>query len=310
MVVPSTGVGPGRLQSACVSYLEGTSCGKRCRVIRSVGHETMPTFVGDWFPWNDVPELQDIYHTSMLALFTTWRNITYLKCPSESFEQAFDRFLQMADEHTIDMMANIQYQYACSNNMIRKRGAETADASIMGVSLDCEEQDQLYNISKHIQDAANDDAPTETFTQNDGDIAAKPLCHVVSDSYKLPAVSMFEGPQTELAYTAHLNTEQLMSHNIVTNHLHTFLAGRRPRQLLMLVTGQGGTGKSTMLNAITETFGHLCSSHLLKKTALSRVAASLIGGTTMHWFAGLPVQKIPQSDIWPDNSGKTIRNWC
>ena len=127
----------------------------------------MPTFVGDWFPWNDVPELQDIYHTSMLALFTTWRNITYLKCPSESFEQAFDRFLQMADEHNIDMMANIQYQYACSNNMIRKRVAETADASIMGVSLDCEEQDQLYNISKHIQDAANDDAPTETFTQND-----------------------------------------------------------------------------------------------------------------------------------------------
>ena len=33
VVVPFTGVGPGRLQSACVSYLEGTSCGKRCQVI-------------------------------------------------------------------------------------------------------------------------------------------------------------------------------------------------------------------------------------------------------------------------------------
>ena len=119
---------------------------------------------------------------------------------------------------------------------------------------------------------------------------------------------MFEAPHVDFTHTAHLNTEQLMVHNIITNHLRALVGGRVPKQLLMLVMGQGGTGKSTMLNAITETFGHLHSSHLLKKTALLGVAASLIGGTMLHWFAGLPAQKIPQLDIWPDNSSKMIKN--
>jgi len=74
------------------------------------------------------------------------------------------------------------------------------------------------------------------------------------------------------------------------------------------IIGQGGTGKSTLLNAITSTFEVLNASHLLKKTALSGVAASLIGGTTLHWFAGLPPQTMPQSDVWPDNSSKAIKD--
>ena len=121
---------------------------------------------------------------------------------------------------------------------------------------------------------------------------------------------MPEGAHAELAHMASLNTEQHMAHDIVTNHLRALLAGRKPKQLLMLVTGQGGMGKSTMLNAITDTFELFESSHLLKKTALSGVTASLIGGIMLHWFAGLPSQKIPQSDIWPDNSSRMIKNCC
>ena len=76
----------------------------------------------------------------------------------------------------------------------------------------------------------------------------------------------------------------------------------------MIVIGQGGTGKSTILNAITKTFENMKASHLLKKTALSDVATSLMGGTTLHWHAGLPTQKIPQSDIWPDNPSKAMKD--
>lgn len=72
--------------------------------------------------------------------------------------------------------------------------------------------------------------------------------------------------------------------------------------------GQGGTGKSTLLNAITTTFNNLDAPQLLAKTAMSGVAASLIGGTTLHWFGGLPVRGIPQSDTYPDTASKLIQD--
>jgi len=49
MTEPSVG-GPGGPQSGRVPYLEGTGHGKRCRVIHADGHETMPNFIGEWFP--------------------------------------------------------------------------------------------------------------------------------------------------------------------------------------------------------------------------------------------------------------------
>ena len=85
-----------------------------------------------------------------------------------------------------------------------------------------------------------------------------------------------------------LNVEQKQAHDIVINYLEACLSGWFPQQLLMIVRGQGGTGKSTLLNAITVSFDSLDASQLLKKTAMSGVVASLIGGTTLHWFARLP----------------------
>lgn len=53
--------------------------------------------------------------------------------------------------------------------------------------------------------------------------------------------------------------------------------------------GQGGTGKSTLLNAILQTFLRKGVPHLLAKTATSGVAATMIGGQTLHTWAGLPI---------------------
>jgi len=111
---------------------------------------------------------------------------------------------------------------------------------------------------------------------------------------------------TNSRHTDILNEEQLRAHNIVTNNLHAHLDGKRPEQILMMLVGQGGTGKSTVLNAITMTFDKLDVPHLLGKMALSGVAASLVGGTTLHWYAGLPLFTTPQSDIWPDNPSNKI----
>src|SRR6267154_6634110 len=121
--LPSTS-NRGQTLNKRVRYLENTGHGKKCRILRLAGHETMPNFVGNWFPRNDVEEVPEIYHASMLVLLTPWREIGELKSTNESFANAFARFVFAADDRVKDIMANIQYQHECSDGARRKRDQE------------------------------------------------------------------------------------------------------------------------------------------------------------------------------------------
>ena len=66
--------------------------------------------------------------------------------------------------------------------------------------------------------------------------------------------------------------------------------------MLMIVIGLGGTGKSRLLNVITLTFEAENVIDLLAKTVMSCVMVTTMGGTTLHWWAGLPVINTPNSD--------------
>ena len=102
-----------------------------------------------------------------------------------------------------------------------------------------------------------------------------------------------------------LNTCQCMVYNIVTTHLQSFLRGDNPPQRLMIVHGQGGMGKSVLLNEISKSFEKQNVSALLAKTAMSGVAASIVGGQTLHSWAALPVQP-PSTDDWLTHPSKRI----
>ena len=102
-----------------------------------------------------------------------------------------------------------------------------------------------------------------------------------------------------------LNTRQRIVHDIVTTHLHSFMRGDNPPQRLMIVHGQGGTGKSALLNAISTSFEKENASAMLAKTAMSGVAASIVGGQTLHSWAALPVQP-PTTDSWLTHPNKRI----
>lgn len=65
----------------------------------------------------------------------------------------------------------------------------------------------------------------------------------------------------------------------------------------MIIHGQGGTGKSVLLAAISNTFNKMGAPNLLAKTAMTGVAASIVGGQTLHTWAALPVTT-PRSDNW------------
>ena len=74
-------------------------------------------------------------------------------------------------------------------------------------------------------------------------------------------------------------------------------------QLLMLVIGQGGCGKSVLIDAVTETFEFHRQRDSLAKCGMSGVAASHISGQTIHSWAGLGVRK-PKGADWVQKAGQ------
>jgi hypothetical protein len=99
-------------------YREGTGKGHRCRVLCGEGHETMPQFIGQWFPQNNRADKEDFYYASMLALFSPWRNIKDIKPPSSSWKQGFNIFELSASSKQKDMMLNIQYYHECCDGAV------------------------------------------------------------------------------------------------------------------------------------------------------------------------------------------------
>ena len=79
-----------------------------------------------------------------------------------------------------------------------------------------------------------------------------------------------------------LKTDQRRAYDIVVWHLDQTLSGANPPPLCMILHGEGGTGKSKVIQTITQAFAHRGVSAMLLKSVYTRVAASLIDGKTMH----------------------------
>ena len=105
--------GPGRPLSTRIPYQDEAGKGKRCRIKRSHGHETLPRIVGKWFCRSDNESEQDLFRGSMLMLLKPWRNLTELKNPTETFEDAYNTFISQANEKSRRVVANVQYYYEC-----------------------------------------------------------------------------------------------------------------------------------------------------------------------------------------------------
>ena len=87
-----------------------------------------------------------------------------------------------------------------------------------------------------------------------------------------------------------LNDEQRRAYDIMTRHMEQTKDRRDVEQLLMVVHGEGGTGKSKVIELVTKRF-ELCDVPTwLKKGAFTGIAAALIGGNTLHTLAQISLQ--------------------
>ena len=106
-----------------------------------------------------------------------------------------------------------------------------------------------------------------------------------------------------------LKSDQLQAYRIINWHLEETLAGKHPPPLQMILYGEGGTGKSRVIQTVTEAFARRNASNMLVKAAYTGVAASLIEGKTTHVIGGLSLNsrgavtdaaKRKLQDFWRD----------
>jgi hypothetical protein len=86
-----------------------------------------------------------------------------------------------------------------------------------------------------------------------------------------------------------LLVDQRRAYDIIDWHLHKSLTGGQPDQLLMIIPGEGGVGKSKTIQSISEKFRTRGVSSILVKGAYTGIAASLIDGKTLHVLGGISV---------------------
>lgn len=103
-----------------------------------------------------------------------------------------------------------------------------------------------------------------------------------------------ESEAVEEALTAvepdQLRSDQRRAYDIVKTHLDNSIDGKNPPQLLMQIQGEGGTGKSKVIQTITAYFAARGVKHTLQKMAYTGIAASLIEGRTTHTALGVGKQ--------------------
>ncbi|HLP35109.1 MAG TPA: DUF6570 domain-containing protein [Amoebophilaceae bacterium] len=80
-----------------------------------------------------------------------------------------------------------------------------------------------------------------------------------------------------------LNTKQALAYSLVVDHLIASEITTTPQKpFRFLLLGEGGTGKSQVINSIRTFFHTIGKSQLLRLTASTGKAAALIKGTTIH----------------------------
>ena len=89
-----------------------------------------------------------------------------------------------------------------------------------------------------------------------------------------------------------LNVEQRRAFDIIDWHLQKTLAGEDHPQLRMVILGEGGTGKSRVIQTVTANFERLQAGHILVKGAYTGIAASIINGRTLHVLTAMPLKGI------------------
>ena len=353
--------GPGRPRHTRVRYLPShpkADCAQR--ILRPLGHNNLPNFIGCWFPCSDDKETKAFYCASMLALLKPWCDLgADLKSPGETWQGAFDQFLHEASWKEKRVISGLQYFHKCASaaatddSALAPRSAqepvdghpedevsfpideglsEEGLAELKASSVPyCEElhgllaievtrQAKIFNndvpswstVATHPpKNATEDDLRTISSWANQlqADVEEKnkrslpPLPTLPLQTPSIEPLSNRDIPDAGVSLlsralansedaldaidVSHLRPDQARAYGIVRWHLDQTLNGADPPPLRMVFYGEGGTGKSRVIQTLTDTFEAKGAKDMLVKAAYTGVAASLVDGKTTHVIASI-----------------------
>jgi hypothetical protein len=358
--------GPGRPRNTRFKYLSLHPKAKSAqRILRSHGHRNLPNFIGRWFPRSDDTETRDFYCASMLALLKPWRDLGKdLKLPDQSWEKAFDDFLNNASWKERRVISGLQYFHECASAAATANdstNSTTAQQLPQGMEDSLPEDEEFSPLIKGMSEEGLAELKADAIPYREQlhglfaiEVARKakifkdvsswsstttqPLRNATDDDLRqisswanqlqadverqnaralpppiqptqtpsiepltdhtMPAANVsllshaLAGPEGALDRidVSHLKPDQARAYGIIKWHLDQTLNGADPPPLRMILYGEGGTGKSRVIQTVTDVFEARGSKHILVKAAYTGVAASLIDGKTTHVIAGISLR--------------------
>ena len=81
------------------------------RIVRTLGHNMLPAIVGPFFPPNNDLKKRDIYCIAILSTLKPWRDVKTLKNGYETWEQAYQTFLNGCSRWARNVISGIHYFY-------------------------------------------------------------------------------------------------------------------------------------------------------------------------------------------------------
>lgn len=154
-----------------------------------------------------------------------------------------------------------------------------------------EEWNDILKRGADDEDGGSEASPGQGTTGKDrGDV--RQIENVSDDADQHSSSAATEGGEYK-AYvetlSAGLLEDQQRAFGLVMRHVEDTMAGRNPPQLLMQLQGEGGTGKSRVINSITKAFVARGIGHRIQRAAYTGIAASIIDGKTLHTLASMPL---------------------
>ena len=167
--------------------------------------------------------------------------------------------------------------------------AEDMDTKLQGWRTQLEESSLLTDNPDPLSNLENYSSEARVLPISD-------LWQSPTDNVKMDIDARDQGGKDQMHDSIEqMNEDQCRAYDIIDWHLSETISGKKPPQLLMVIPGEGGVGKTKLIQTITQNFHRQKANNSLVKGVYTGIAASLIDGKTLHVLAGIPVRGGKQS---------------